>query len=129
MPELVGPPAPVPPIVQHLERVKAQNAPLHPALQFGPVAASLFDAITTGIAMKRGAQEANPIMAPFAGNDPLLYGTKIASGALTGWAGNKLAKSGHRTAGKIVSGIGIGVPLGAGTHNLMQLRALEGRPH
>jgi hypothetical protein len=80
--------------------------------------ASLFDAWSTQDALERGGVEANPIMKPIAGNPAALYGTSLASGLLTGYLADRLAKSGHRTAGKVISGLGIGVHLGAGAHNL-----------
>lgn len=120
MDDFVGPPQPKPPIVHHLERVAKLNAPLHPALTYGPLAANFYDAVATQYALGRGAQEANPILAPFADEPALLIGSKLAAGALTGAAANKLARSGHRNWAKALALFGIGVPLSAGTHNLIR---------
>ena len=122
MDDFVGPPAPKPPIVHHLERVAKLNAPLHPALTYGPLAANFYDAVSTQYALTRGAEEANPIMAPLAEDPALLIGTKLATGALVGAASHKLARSGHRNWAKALALFGIGVPLSAGTHNLITAR-------
>ena len=121
----VGPPEPAPHAELALEAHLARQAALEdqrPDIGWGwkvaPTAASLFDAWTTRDAMNRGGVEANPFMRGLAGNDALLYGSKAASGALMGLLAHKLGRSGHETAAKIVSGIGVAVPTAAGIHNL-----------
>jgi hypothetical protein len=116
----VGPPEPESPLAAHLSRQAAQEGErgLGAGWKYGPAAASLFDALATRDAINRGGSEANPIMAPFAENDLALIGTKVGSGLLAGYLASKLHDSGHKTAAKIVSGINVAVPLGAGIHNL-----------
>lgn len=94
-----------------------QHSGLHPALKWGPAFAELADAITTRQALHQGGREANPILEPFADNDPLFFATKVGTGILAGLLGDHLAKRGHPGWGKFVSGIHIAVPLGAAVHN------------
>ena len=95
---------------------------LNPALLAAPALAQAFDAYSTRQAMKAGGREGNSVMEPFAGNEAALYATKIGSGVLIGFLANKLAKSGHRNAAKVLSGLSIAVPVGAGIHNLEQAK-------
>jgi hypothetical protein len=95
---------------------------LNPALVLAPAAAQAFDAYSTRQAMQAGGHEGNPAMEPFADNPAALYASKIGSGLLIGFLANKLAHSGHRTAAKVLSGLSIAVPLGAGIHNLEQAK-------
>lgn len=53
-------------------------------------ALQLLDAHTTTKALQTGAVEANPVVAPFAGNTGALYATKIAATAATVYVGEKL---------------------------------------
>lgn len=121
MPAFVGPTPPPSALEAHLARQAEQEADdrrLGAGWKYGPAAASLFDAWSTQDAINRGGAEANPVMAPFADNTAALYGVKLGTGALVGLIADRLAKSGHRNAARIVSGLGIGVPLAAGATNL-----------
>lgn len=120
MASLAGPPEPETPIAAHLARQAAaeNRRDIGIAWKVGPAAASLFDAWATQDAIDRGGVEANPLMAPFAHNDLALYGVKLGTGILAGIAAHKLAKAGHPTMAKVVSGLNIAVPLGAGVVNL-----------
>lgn len=91
---------------------------LNPLLVLAPAAAEAFDAYSTRRAMAGGGHEANSAMEPFAGNPAALYGTKIGTGLLAGLLADRLARSGHRTAAKIVAGLEVSIPLGAGIHNM-----------
>jgi hypothetical protein len=95
---------------------------LNPMLVLAPAAAQAFDAYSTRQAMKAGGHEGNQFMEPFADNPAALYGSKIGSGLLIGFLADRLAKSGHRTAAKIVSGVSIALPIGAGIHNMEQAK-------
>lgn len=99
---------------------------LNPGLILAPAAAQAFDAYSTREGMKAGGREGNPAMSPFADNEAALYGSKVGAGLLIGFLANKLAKAGHRNAAKLLSGVSIAVPVGAGIHNL-QL-AEKGKP-
>jgi hypothetical protein len=124
---LVGPPAPAHPRVQDREHKEEKRRGVHPALKYGPAAAGLYDALATKHAISKGGTEANPIMAPFANNDAALIASKVGSGVLSGLAADALAKKGHKNWAKAVGGLSIAIPLGAGTHNLLQAQALERR--
>jgi hypothetical protein len=121
MTPFVGPPEPESPIQAHLSRQAAQEKKdrgLGVGWKVGPAAASLFDAWTTQDALKRGGEEANPLMKPLAGNNAALYGVNVGAGILTGIIADKLAKSGHRNAARLVSGLSMGVHTAAGASNL-----------
>lgn len=121
MDPFVGPPEPESALAAHLARQAAlsrDGSDIGIGWKVGPAAASLFDAWATQDAIKRGGVEANPIMAPFAGNPAAMYAVKGASGLLTGLIAHKLARDGHPTAGRIVGGLGIAIPTAAGIHNL-----------
>ena len=92
---------------------------LNPVLAYiAPMGAQAFDAYSTQQAMKAGGREGNPAVAHFADNPAALYGTKIGSALLIGFAADKLAKSGHRNLAKGLSMLSVGVPLGAGINNM-----------
>lgn len=119
MTPFVGPPEPMSPIslirqAEDEDRARSLGA----GWTVGPTAASLFDAWATNDAIARGGVEANPLMGPFAGG-PGIYAIKGAQGILTGLIARKLAHDGHGTAARIVSGLGIAIPLAAGTHNAL----------
>jgi hypothetical protein len=101
-----------------LENVVKKRRGLNPALMLAPVAGQAFDAYSTQEAMKAGGREGNPALAPIAGNTAALYGTKVGIGVATALAAHLLAKSGHRTLGKIVAGLGTVAPVAAGVHNM-----------
>jgi hypothetical protein len=105
------------PIVLISEHAKRKG--LHPLLLAAPVLAQLADAYTTSQNLKNGAREANPVLEPFAGNDAALYGAKIGAGVLGSILADRLARSGHRTAAKILDAVEIGVPAGAAIHNAL----------
>ena len=106
----------------------AEDHGLNPALKYGPIVAQLADAYTTRRAIKAGGHEGNSAMEPFANNEAVLYASKALLGLGTGLLADHLAKSGHKTLGKILSGLSIAVPLGAAAHNEIQRRALLGKP-
>lgn len=84
----------------------------------GLVGANLFDADTTRRALSGGAREANPMMAPFAGNNAALYGMKGGLGAIQALLLNKLSKAGHPKLAKGLGIAGMALPTIAGIHNL-----------
>lgn len=97
---------------------------LHPALQWGPIAAELFDAITTQQALARNpnAREGNPMVEPFVHNLPLFYASKAAMGAVAGLLAGEIAKRGHPDIAKAVAAVNIALPVGAGAWNLTKMR-------
>lgn len=117
--------APVPPeaFMPDLPQPKG----LHWSLKYGPVAANLLDAYTTERLLHSGGREGNPMMRPFVDNEPLFYLGKAGVGLLTGLLADKVARDGHPGWAKAISGIGIGVPLGAAVSNGFQLQKQRGR--
>lgn len=101
-----------------LEKRSASRKGLNPLLLVAPAAAQAFDAYSTRQALKAGGREGNPVMAGIASNPVALYGTKFLFAAGTAAAAQALAKSGHRTLGKIVAGLGIAEPTAMGIHNM-----------
>jgi len=101
-----------------LEKRSASRKGLNPLLLIAPAAGQGFDAYSTQQALKAGGREANPAMAGIVDNPAKLYGTKLLFAAGTALAAEALAKSGHRTLGKIVAGVGTAVPIAAGIHNM-----------
>lgn len=101
-----------------LEQRSASRKGLNPFLLIAPAAAQAFDAYSTQQALRAGGREGNPAMAGVVDNPVKLYGTKLLFAAGTAAAAQALAKSGHRTLGKIVAGFGTAAPLAAGIHNM-----------
>lgn len=117
--KFVGPPDPKE-LRAAIERGDKRKG-VHPALKWGPLLAHGLDALTTDIAINRDGKEANPILAPFAGNDAALYATKLGIGLGTGLLADHLAKKGHKTAGQIIGSINITLPIGAAAYNASQM--------
>lgn len=115
MPEPFGPPD------YHVARASAPADPqrhgLNPLLTLAPAAAEAFDAYSTRRALAQG-HEANPIMEPFVDKPAALYTTKIGTGLVAGLMADHLARAGHPTAAKILAGLELSLPLGAGIHNM-----------
>lgn len=99
-------------------QTEQKKSGLNPLLVIGPALGQAFDAYSTQEAMKKGAAEANPVMEPFARNPAAMYATKVGIGALEGLLADRLSRSGHPTAAKIVSALNISLPIGAGIHNM-----------
>lgn len=55
-------------------------------------------------------------------NPAAFYATKIGTGILMGLLADKIAKDGHPTLAKIIAGVNIALPLGAGASNAMRSR-------
>lgn len=91
---------------------------LNPALLLAQPLAQAFDAYSTQKALGAGGREGNSFMEPFANNPAAMYATKVAGGALVALLADRLARSGHRNAAKLLSGISIGAPVVAGIHNM-----------
>lgn len=109
------------------KKMKAESKRgLNALLLVGPVAANGFDAATTRAAMRAGGREANPAVAIVADSPVALYVGKAGIGLATAAAAEALAKTGHRTLGKIVAGLGMAVPVAAGIHN-MEMAKNKGR--
>lgn len=98
---------------------------LHPGLYAFPVLGNLADAITTHIAINRGAVEANPIVRPVVESSlPLFYATKLGVGLVTSVIANKLHKQGNRRTAKVISIIGGATPMGFAIHNINVINKL-----
>lgn len=110
-------------VEKRLGKAPEKGHGLNAALVIGPAAANAFDAYATREMLKSGkGKEANPVMAPFADNAFALYGTKVGTGLLIGFFANKVSKAGHPTAAKVISGVSIALPVGAGINNLQIAR-------
>lgn len=104
-------------------RGESKRKGLNPLLLVAPVGGQMFDAYSTQGALRRGgAHEGNPAMAPLVDNPAALYGTKGAIGISTAILAQILAKTGHRTLGKIVAGVGTAAPVAAGISNMTKAR-------
>lgn len=100
---------------------------LHPLLLTLPPAGNLADAFTTRRNLSTGRfREANPIIAPIAGSDALLYGTKLGLGLLTSYAADQFARRGHRNFGKVIAIFGGVAPFGFAAHNELLRRRTGG---
>lgn len=107
-----------------LRNIATKRKGLHPALLAAQPLAQGFDALSTLQAIKAGGREGNSFMAPFADNPAAMIATKVGGGALIAFLADRLARSGHKNAAKVLSAIDIAAPVGAGIHNM----ALAGRP-
>lgn len=96
---------------------EGQKRGLHILLVLGPAAAQGLDAYSTQQALHRGGVEGNSLMEPFVHNPGAMYATKLAAGLGSGLLANEAAKHGHRTLGKIISALGMAIPLAAAVHN------------
>lgn len=101
-----------------LANLASKRKGLHPLLLLAQPAAQAFDAVSTQKAIKAGGREGNSFMEPFADNPAAMVGTKVAGGALIAFLADRLARSGHKNAAKVLSGISIGAPTVAGIHNM-----------
>lgn len=82
---------------------------LSTAWKIAPVAANVADAVTTKLAIDRGAKEQNPLMRPLVKKPLLHLAAKTALGVGSAYVADKIAKK-HKTLGKIVAGGATAVP-------------------